>query len=677
MFYAVTIRSPVSRGVLRGLECPELPEPYSLITAGHIPGKNGLSDFPVPVLAETEVQYIGEPVAILAGPEERVLEEYALKIKIIAEEKAPQPQPEIIVERGITFGQPEEAFARGETVVEGTYITGTQAHWYPEPHGAAAVPSPPPHGLTIHTATQWPGHVKRSVERVLGWRSGTVTVNPAPLAAHLDGKIWYPSLVACHAALAAVVTGNPVKLMLTGEEDFLYAPKRNRARIEIRSALGEKGEIAGSELRLRLDLGAYGVFQDEIIDHTCLGALGLYQHRSFKIDGAGICSNIPVQGPLAGFGLAQGFFAAERHASRIAGALGQDPAQWRKDNVLKERQSLAIGTSPIHSAPLPELIDAAAAFSGYYRKWASYELLKNSRREKPSPLSGEPLRGIGIATACQGSGFLHNNESGCGNCSVEARLEKDGSLEIRTGFPPSDVWRELASGILGVEEELIRLPAATDGSPDSGVAALSRNIGVVTRLVEKCCTAIRSQRFRRPLPITVKRSAKSPKEPAWGGAVPKSIESDAFSRPSWAAAVAEIEIDPVSLWPVVRGIWLVADAGKILSQRRARSSLRTGIIQALGWTCREQLYYEGGKIPPGMYRSYDITSPAQAPPIHVDFIWNDSSDPGGIGDLPFFCVPAAYAQAVSQAMDHHFDEIPLDAARIWDAAKRERSGGAL
>ena len=672
MLYAVTLRSPVARGVLSDIECPELPDSCCLITAEHIPGKNELSDFPLPVLACKELSYIGQPVAILVGHDESGLEELASQIKIIVEEEAPvfsRDAAEVIVKRNISFGEPEGVFENCEKIAEGIYSTGIQAHWYPEPHGAAACPALT--GLTVYTATQWPYHVKRSVEQVLGWGSGRVNISPTSATLHLDGKIWYPSLVACHAALAAFITGKPVKLTLTGEEDFLYAPKRNRTEIEIRSALGEKGEILSSMLRLTLDLGAYGVFKDEIIDHSCLGSLGLYNHPAFSIDAAGICTNIPVQGSMAGFGLSQGFFAAERHVSRIADSLGQDPAEWRKNNFLKGK-NFAIGTTFRNVVPLPELIDAAAAASGYYRKWASYELLKVSRRGKKQDFTEEPLRGIGIATAFQGNGFLYNDE-GSNNCTVEMRLEKDGSLEIRTslaGNRNKDIWLNLVRDILGVEAELVKIINSTCDAPDSGVRSLSKNIGVVTKLVEKCCTAIRSQRFRRPLPITVKRAAKSAKEPGWGDTA-KNIESDAFSRPAWGAAVAEIEIDPVSFSPFIRGIWLVADGGKILSRQRACSTLRTGIIQALGWACREQVFYDTGKIPPELCRSYDIIAPLEVPQIQVDFIRNDSPDPRGIGDLPFGCVPAAYVQAVSQAMDYHFEKIPLAAVDILNAAKQK------
>lgn len=652
LIHAIIIRSPISCGRLEKINCPVLPPSFQLITAQHIPGENNLANFPVPVLADKNLSYIGQPAAILAGPDETKLEELACDINLEYEEDEPSfyrrdfDSKNIIARREILSGDPDRIFGESEKIVSGNYSTGIQEHWYPEPHAAAVQPSPSFENLTVYTATQWPFHVKHSVARVLGWDSEKITVNQTCLAVHLDGKIWYPSLVACHAALACWVTKSPVKIKLTREEDFLYSPKRNKAEIEIKSALGVKGEITATLMQVNLDMGAEAVFEDELIDHSCLGVLGVYQHHSYKIGGFGIRSNIPAQGPMAGFGLALGFFAAERHISGIADSLDLDPAEWRKNNLLEKYHGFV------------ELIDAVAARSDYYRKRASYELLRKRRREEKRGLSGEPLRGIGISTAFQGNGFINSGENGRGNCSVEVSLDKDGSLEIKTNLLSpgiQETWQNLSQEILGVDPALIRFIDNGIDIPDAGPATLSRNIGLLCRRFEYCCTEIRNLRFRDPLPITVRSSAE-----ITGG-------NDAFAHPGLAAAVVETEIDPVSLEPAIRSISLVADGGKIISRRRAVYTLRTGIIQALSWACREQLRYEDGKIPIELYRCYDIPFPSVTFPINVDFINTDSEVPKGIGELAFSCIPAAYVQAVSQAMDHHFEKIPLTAREIWEA----------
>jgi CO/xanthine dehydrogenase Mo-binding subunit len=529
----------------------------------------------------------------------------------------------------------------------------------------------PSGGLVIHTATQWPFHVKRSVEKVLKYRAGPVIIQKVSMGIHLDGKIWYPSLTACHAALGAYITKKPVKLVLARMEDFRYSPKRNGAGIHIRSALGEKGEILATEVELSAGLGAYDVFADEIIDASVLGCLGIYRHGALKIDGFAQKANLPPQGPFAGFGLAQGIFAAERHVSRIADSLHQDPAEWRKNNFLPRNSKLALGAAIKEDIPVEQLLDTAASMSDYYRKWASYELLRIHRAGKEWDIKRDPLRGIGIALGYQVNGFLRFG-SGRGSYAVETTLDKDGSLEIRTSMVSSGseyekIWRDIASEILSVDPSLVRVKAdTTEGVPDSGPGTLSRNIFTITRLVERCCLSIRKQRFRDPLPITVRRASRPEKITGWGGSV---IDASAISRPGWGAAVVEIQIDPVSWKPEIRGAWLAVDGGRILSETGARRTLKTGIIQALGWTCREELYYERGRIPENLIHHYDILRPQDIPPVSIDFIWNDTANCKGIGDLPFNSIPAAYVQAVSQAMDHPFEKIPLSPRDVWEAGR--------
>jgi CO/xanthine dehydrogenase Mo-binding subunit len=586
------------------------------------------------------------------------------------------PPEKAAAARSIVQGDVEKAFEEAATVVEGLYRTGIQEHWYAESQAAVAEyypnTAPGTEKIRIHTATQWPFQVKRSVASVLNLPRDTVEVQPSRIGIHLDGKIWYPSLIACHAALGAYITKKPVKFVLTREEDFLFTPKRDGSEIRLRSALGEKGQLLGTELDVTVALGAHGVFIDEILDRICLGALGTYKIPNFKIEGRAVETNIPPGGPFAGFGLSQGFFAMERHVSHIADTLRQDPVEWRKSHLFYRNKTLAIGSPLKEHIPLNELLDTAAGMSDYHRKWASYELLRIHRREKGEVDNREPLRGIGIATAYQGSGLLYNGTDK-GACSVELTLEKDGSLEIKTSMVSSNkehtfLWQNTAAEILAVESDKIRVVSdSTDASPDSGPATLSRNITIITRLVERSCAAIRKQRFRDPLPITVSRSYRAGKLSNWEG---KPMDPHALSSLGWGAAAVEVEIDPIEYTPRIRGAWLAIDGGRLLSEKKARRSLINSVIQALGWASRENISYEEGIIPLKQIHEYDIPVLRDIPSIHIDFIWNDVVTPKGIEELPFSCVPAAYVQAVSQAMDHTFEKIPLGAQDIWEVKKR-------
>jgi CO/xanthine dehydrogenase Mo-binding subunit len=465
-------------------------------------------------------------------------------------------------------------------------------------------------------------------------------------------------------------------MILTRKEDFFFSPKRCKTEISIENALDEKGEITGVAIDTSVNLGAYGVNAAEILDHVNLGSLGVYKVRNIRLSSIAVRTNIPPQGPCAGFGLAQGFFARECLVSCIADTLNQDPAQWRYDNSGKEG-ILAPGITVKDAAPVKLLVDTAVKMSDYRRKWASYELLKKNRKGHWAE-KGESLRGIGIALGYQGNGLLYpGTDKGC--YSIELVLEKDGSLEIKTstaGSGCAGVWADVASKILGLDKKMVRINSGAE-SPDSGPLTMSRAVTVLTKLVEQACLAISKKRFRDPLPLCVRKTVRPQNNPVWEDVFPYAdnvVDHSGFARPGWASAIVEVEIDPVEYLPRIRGVWMGVDGGKILCEDRARDSLRSSAIQALGWAYREQVSYINGVIPPEHYENFDIPGPEQIPPVNIEFINGAQDEPKGIGDLPFNCIPAAYVQAVSQAMDYHFQSIPLKALDVWYAGIKKIKG---
>jgi CO/xanthine dehydrogenase Mo-binding subunit len=297
-------------------------------------------------------------VALLLGPDPVDLRRIALQSEVAAETGSGETKT--LVEREYHTGDTEGIFEKASSVVEGSYTAAFQDPWPSDPLGAAVQPGPGD-SLTIHVPSQWPGFVRDSAARVLNIKPSLVEVRVSRLEIHLDGRVWTPSLLACQAALGAKLRNKPVKLILKREEDFLFFPKTVRGEIHIQSALGKRNQLLGSRIRIKADLGAFGIFGDEILDRIALGALGSYNHGAVSLHAQGLSSPIPPAGALAGFGLAQGFFAAECHASRIADTLGEDPAEWRKSFFLRRGKKLPIGFEIQEDPPLSELMDTAAA----------------------------------------------------------------------------------------------------------------------------------------------------------------------------------------------------------------------------------------------------------------------------------------------------------------------------
>ena len=706
MLHAVVLRSAVAKGRLVSVEAAGLPAGCVLIAAKDIPGTNALVDSSLPILASDELSYIGEPVALLVGPDldvlERslplcgisVLEERPVFSCGAAEERIESPPSPVAARREFRTGDPDAAFGGAETVLHGEYSTGIQEHWYGEPCGALArqeaEPEDSPEGgrepLVVSTATQWPAHVAGSVAGMLDLPPDAVRVRPTALDAHLDGKLLYPSLLACHAALGAAITGKPVRLVPSRREDFAFSPKRFGSRIGISCALDAGGRLLGLNVRARLNVGAHGIGAEELLDQLCLGSIGAYACKNVRFSGTAFRTNLPPQGAFAGFGLAQGLFAMERHISLLTDRLSLDPLQWRKENAAKPGM-LSLGL-PTGTVICPQaLADTAARSGDFHRKRAAYELLRLKRREGTAPEEGEFRglpRGIGLAVGFQGNRPLHPKVPG-GGYSVRLVIEKDGILRIWTGMPGirRELLADIACEVLGMESAQVHVdgpPAEGEAPPEpgslsSGPRTMSAGVSVVARLVEEACLAIREQRFRNPLPIGVERSSSPTIRDEWDRFFRlsgESCDSGGFTDAGSAAAVVEVEMDAVRHLPRIRGVWLAVDGGRIYREKEARGNLTAGVLHALAWAAGERVGYVLGRIPSGDFHDFGLRGAADMPPVTIEFVGDPAEGPKGIGDLPYACVPAAFLQAVSQACDRHFENIPLRPEDIWYAEVNRR-----
>jgi CO/xanthine dehydrogenase Mo-binding subunit len=668
MVHVLTVRSAAASGRLVSLNVPHLPKGYYLIQAQDIPGRKTVKVYGIefPVLAEDRISYYGEPLALLAGPDPQILRSLFSEIEVKYEEEWPLfsfesfSSDQIVAKRLITRGDVDAAFAQAKRQFEGQFHTPSQYHWSPEPSGAVAVFDYDK--LTIHTASQWPFHVRDTVAKSLAISETDVVVQSVPTGTHLDSKIWFPSLVAVHAALAAVVCRRPARLLYSREEDFLYSPKRARSGITLKLSLDAAGRLDALEAQILLDMGAYGVFADEMLERMCVGISGLYNFNSLKVEAYAIKTNNPPLGPFAGFGLSSTAFALESLCAQVISEGDFDPCQFRLTQLVGRSgvKSLAERDKVIEGIPnLFRLVTQASDFS---RKFASYELLrKRSTGERISP-----QRGIGISLTFQGNGFLSKFEES-ESYSVECVLEKDLSFSILTSAVSSqtgliDMWRREASEAMGIPLESVRVRSGTTQDvPNSGPATLSRNITIVSDLLEKCMESIKKKRFRDTLPIRVRKTCRPPKL--------KEGESDAsmaFPSVSTCVTVVEVELDESLLEPRVTGIWLAVDGGEVISRARARDTLIRGCLSALDWAQAERLKLIDGKIDAEQLAQLPRRIVSEPPQVRVFFQdTNGKAAPRGIGELPYHAIPAAYAQALAMASGLDCRSLPVDISPLF------------
>jgi len=686
MVHVATLRSPVSRGSVKEISTRKLPKEYRLILPNDIPGANRILSFgaEIPLLASASISYRGEPIGLVAGPDPVLAAEIAAEATIVCDEEDPRfswesfSSDQVRAKRVAVMGDPDLAFSIAATVIEDTFSSGCLEHFYSEAQGALALFDYDK--MAIYCATQWPYHVRESAALVLGCKSEEVVVRPTPLGVHLDGKLWYPSFLACHAVLAARACKKPAKILLTREEDFRYTPKRARSSVALRAATDPAGRLSAVDLRIALNVGAIGPLAEEILTQTCIAASGTYDCANIRVEGYAVETNTLPLGAFAGLGASHSFFALETASSRLAETLGEDPMDWKAKNILKKGSRLITGEILHEEPPYAEISERLCHASDWRRKYACYELVRKRR----SGRADGPLRGIGFAFAYQGAGAPLSGETPSGY-SVEVVLDMELSCTIKTSAAAScgstrrkgagrvesrdglaDIWRGTAADILGIEIGSVCIaPPDTDSTPDSGPAVLSRGISVINRLIERACNAIQKRRFRDPLPLSSKSIYRQPKPIRWEDG---SVAGSPFGSAAWGGTIVELELDPWTFEPKPLGIWICAEGGTIASVARAESALRRAAVDALGSCLRESLDFEDGEIGVHSYFEYGILGSQGLPPLFIDLlVGKRKASPKGIGELPYDTVPAAFLSALSQATGSAFSSLPLSSERLFKA----------
>ncbi len=649
MLHGVVVRAAIDRGEILSISYPKIPKEIRLFFPEEVSGEGAVSLFAqkLPLFAERAVAYRGEPVMLLCGPDERRLAEVVRQIEVRYRTDSPltfvhPAESQIAERREVVFGAPERAFDDAFQIVEGEYTTCPQEYPASDPPGALATFED--ERLVVYCPTQWPYHVRNVVASVLGLPRKQVGVRVTRMSPPKDSRIWFPSMIAAQCALLAWKSRRPVRLLLSYAEAAALQPRRAPSRIAIRSALDRDGNPTAHDIDLSVDCGAAPMMGEELLERALLAATGPYQSTAYRLRGRLVMTSVPPMDAFQGLGLAQGFFAAETHASRIAELTQTDPFTWKERNLIRRNGLLSGGALPANYPP-SGLLERTVELSDFTRKYAAYEMLKKRRESIREGRS--PLRGIGLAAAYQGAGFITRSDEQ-EPATVVVRLEASGSLYILTsGVSASgearSAWSENAARILGIEPKRIFVNAPdTFLVPNSGPSALSRNITIIGELVERACETIVRRRFRAALPIEVKKSATLPRANRWN---PEEHAGLPFDRLSWAAAAVEAEVDPVTFETSVRGIWMTVSSGRVLLESAARRVIENGIVHALWWCS----FCHGSR-----------RSLHELPPIAIELLSAAQKGwVGGVEELAACVVPSAYVSAVAQATGRYFDALPI------------------
>jgi CO/xanthine dehydrogenase Mo-binding subunit len=689
-----TVRSALPRGRLERIELdPDLPwDEIVVVTARDIPGRNVVTLIAddQPCLAASRISHREEPVVLLAHADRALLDRAVEAVRLVV---APEPAvltldeaTEVLAEHAMERGRVADGFAGAALIVEGTYETGAQEHLYIEPQAMLAEVEPGG-GVTIRGSLQCPYYVQPAVAAVLGLPQDRVRVIQTTTGGGFGGKEEYPSMIACHAALLARKAGRPVKLVYDRGEDMRATTKRHPSRTRHRVGVSADGRLLALDTEFVLDGGAYVTLSPVVLSRGLIHAPGPYRWPHLRVRGRVMRTDYPPHGAFRGFGAPQALFAIETHLDRVARALGMDPVELRRRNLLRPGDATATG-QPVDPGVDPQLVlERALEESGVPARRRACEA---ANRHSP-----HVKRGVGLATFFHGAGFTGGGEARLASVAG-LRLRADGQVEIlassaEIGQGSATTHSQIVSEALGIPYEMV-VPATVDTSvaPDSGPTVASRSVMVVGRLLaEAAPRMLQTLRARAGLPIghtaeqfrdaartyagrygPLETQARYQPPPGWHWDN-VTFAGDAYAGYAWACYVAEVAVDVRTGEVQVQDFVAVQEIGRVINPVTARGQVHGGVAQGIGWALSEEVVWRDGAMANARMTDYIVPTSADTPPIRAVFL--EVPHPAGafgakgLGELPMDGTAPAVVSAINAALGTSIARLPATPERILEA----------
>jgi CO/xanthine dehydrogenase Mo-binding subunit len=695
MWFGATLRSTIPRGIIRSVAFnPRIDwSEFCVVTAADIPGKNHIQMIfaDQPCLADGAVNHCDEAIVLLAHPDRHKLREAVDAVEIEYDPLPPvftieeSERKDVIVWGSdnviksflLEKGDVDSAWAHAAHIVEGEYRTGAQEHLYIENNGMIAEWSEET-GITVWGSLQCPYYVHKSLLAVFDLPEDKVRVIQTETGGAFGGKEDYPSTLASHAALLAMKSRHPVKMVYDRMEDLAATTKRHPSRIRHRTALDKDGKLLAMDIDLATDGGAYATLSSTVLSRATLHAPGPYVCPNVRVRSRAWATNTVPYGAFRGFGAPQAIFAVERHMDEIAAAIAIDPIELRRRNFLHDGDTTATEQVMREPVILDQLLDRALMESDYYAKRERFA------RENPH---SAVKRGMGIAAFYHGSGFTGSGERYL-NSLAGIDVTADGKVRVLVantefGQGTNTILAQIAAEAIGINyDDVIMAPADTGIVPNSGPTVASRTSMVVGRLIERACHQLVAM-LRESAGLAAQftsgeffaacerlRDAQGEVRSLCRYEAPPNIfwddqkyRGEAYPAFAWSVQVAQVAVDTVTYSAEVEDFWAVQEVGRVLNPVLAGGQIEGGIAQGIGYALYEKVVWQNGHMANNQMTNYIMPTAEDVPPIHVFFeeipFQYGAFGAKGIGELPHDGPAPAILNAIRDATGIGFRAIPL------------------
>ncbi|HSL34617.1 MAG TPA: xanthine dehydrogenase family protein molybdopterin-binding subunit, partial [Candidatus Limnocylindrales bacterium] len=652
-----------------------------------------------PILASNRVRHAGEPVAAVIADTEAAAIEAASRVVVDIAQVEPLVDPDAALAPGapllhhamqgnvlgrFAFAHGDLADAEARTVhrFAGEYTSPAAQHVTFEPQVSVArwIDG----ALEMWAATQSPSRIAAELARLFGLDPAAVRLHVPPLGGGYGAKN-HAKLEPLAAALAAIA-GRPVRLANRRHEEFVTTTK-HPARVRIESGVDGEGRFTFRRAVIRWSAGAYAHSSPAVMRAGALVVCGPYRIPAADVESVMAYTNLPPAGSFRGLGANQAGWAGERQVDEIAIALGDDPLEFRRRNVVRPGDRLATGER-VPDAHWLECLERVAL-------GIADTPARQTDRSGSGSIVAARRTGFGIALAMK-----HTMTPSRSEATVVARA--DGTLEVRSslvdmGQGLRTVLARAAARTLGVPEATVRVvDPDTAVTPFDATTSSSRGAWAGTRAVTEATADLRrrleaagadlleappeavrlesGRLIRTEVPseatgldigaIVASSGGEIAGEGVAVNVAPVDEDGAVASSSHWhqGAVAVRAEVDAetgvVAVTDAVGAAW----AGRVIDAGRARLQDEGGIIFGLGPALFEELEFRHGRPAATTLLDYRIPTPLDVPErLQTYELESGAADaePAGIGESLIPAVAPAIAAAIRDATGAVLQTLPL------------------
>lgn len=714
MLYGKILRSPYPHARIAHIDITKaqrLPGVKGIITGkdtlgrryGYLPATTDQC-----LLVEDKVRYIGDEVAAVAAISEDIACEALELIDVDYEElpaafdphQAMDPSsPRLHGESNIAyrilqnFGDVEKGLKTADYVREDTFSSQWVSTCFLETPACLAGKDSGGR-LTLWSSTQNPFKLRKDISLAVGIPESRIRVIKPHVGGGFCGKGGMLPVDFC-AALLALKTERPVKMVYTREETFLTNRGRVPMTIHLKTGVKGDGTLVATDARVIADNGGYTCSSP--VSLLLAGSLANLPYRlpHLRFEGLLVYTNNPPSSVGRGGGNVQLRFASETQLDMIAEALGLDPVAIRLKNSLQPGDVTA-NEYRIASCGLSECIRGVVPPG-----WKEG--------------GGGRLSDWGNGLACGGHVAGGSKTRAHDSASAFIKLDENGTATLLTGA--SDVGQgsdtvlaQIAAEEIGLALENIRVVAAdTDLTPmDLGTYG-SRVTMIAGNAVKMAAIDARQQLLAaaaemleaRPQDLEVREGrifvkGSVAKGTTFSQAVTASVNKGkpilgrgSYNPPTeprdmqsfkgnvspaygFAAQSVRVQVDRDSGQVRLLGIAAAQDVGFALNPMAVEGQIQGSVSGGLGQAFGEELIREGGLTLNPSFVSYPVPTALDVSPIDCTLV--ETIDPEGpfgakgVGELGQVPTVPAVINAIHDATGMWIKELPATPERLLSAA---------